>query len=130
MQTETLSRRSASAIPRPMPFVPPVTIAVLFLRFISNLSVPVVSDFQPALYFIIDILQRGNLEAMRDAIFLGKAAGIDEPLRCFLYIAQGETKIDARLSRWFNLPKDVIAIERHDRLTRTRFHVSADAEAQ
>src|SRR5688500_18575465 len=34
MQTETPSRINASAIPRPMPFVPPVTTAVLFERSI------------------------------------------------------------------------------------------------
>src|SRR6266550_9262407 len=35
MQMNTPSRIKASAIPRPMPFVPPVTIAVLWLRFIA-----------------------------------------------------------------------------------------------
>src|SRR3989442_11385922 len=129
MQTETPSRRSASAIPRPMPFVPPVTIAVLFLRFISDLSVPVVSDFQPVLYFIINVFQRSYLEAMRDAIFLFKAAGVDESLRRFLRVAQGEAKIDARLGRRFDLREDMVAIERHDRLARTRFHILADTQA-
>src|SRR6476619_537154 len=33
-QTETPSRNSASAIARPIPFVPPVTMATLFSRFI------------------------------------------------------------------------------------------------
>src|SRR5947209_15823928 len=92
------------------------------------LSIPIVRDFQPTLHFIIDIFQRSDLKPMRDAILLGKPAGVDEPLGCFLCVAQRQTEVDSRLGRRFDLREDVVALERHDRLARAGLRLLASAQ--
>ena len=41
------------------------------------LCVSIVRRLQPLLYFSVYILQRGDLDAVSDAVFFGKAAGVD-----------------------------------------------------
>src|SRR5438270_9289470 len=59
MQTETPSRTSASAMPRPMPLVPPVTSAVLFLSFILVWSAPAERSGDDALDYAGTAIQSG-----------------------------------------------------------------------
>src|SRR2546426_7783469 len=67
---------------------------------------------------------------MRNAVFLGKAAGINQTPRSFLCVTQSESKVDARLSGWLDLSKDMIAVKRHDRLARTGLNVVAHARSE
>src|SRR5439155_25499872 len=76
-----------------------------------TLYIPIVSNLQPPLHFIIDILQRSHLETMCDAILFCEAARVEQSLRCLLRIAQSQTKIDARLRCRFDLRENMVAIE-------------------
>lgn len=44
----------------------------------SKLSIAVIRHFQPALHFIVNIFERSNLDAMRDAILFGKPASVNQ----------------------------------------------------
>src|SRR6185436_19859251 len=96
-------------------------------RPLKNLSIKVVCNFEPVLYRVVDISDRCNRNAMRDAILLCEAAGIDQPAGRF-HIFQREANVDPRLSRWFYLSEHVIAIERNNGLTRTRLSVLSDIQ--
>ena len=82
------------------------------------------------LYFIVNIFERGYFKTMRDSVFFCESAGVDQPLRSFLCVAQGKTKVDPRLSRRLNLCEHVIAINRHNGLAGTRFYVLAHRQSQ
>src|SRR6266576_6914233 len=94
-----------------------------------GLLVAVIGRFQPTLYFVVDVFQRSDFNAMRDAIFFGKAASVDQAPFHFR-VAERKSEVDARASRWLDLRKDVLAIQGHDRLTRTGFGLFANAETE
>src|ERR1700733_3693794 len=64
----------------------------------SKLGVHFVSYLQPALRFVVEILQAADLHAMRDAVLLGESSGIDQALRS-LRALQRKAQIDSRTRR-------------------------------
>ena len=77
----------------------------------------------------VDVFERSDFDAMRNAILLRKATGIDQATLWF-HIAQRKTEIDARARGWLNLCKDMFTIEGNYGLTGTSFRISADAQAE
>jgi hypothetical protein len=69
----------------------------------------------------VDLLAAVNFNAMGDAIFFAKAAGVDEALRELAFISgNAKTEVDARVGGWLNLREHVIAVQRNPRFCRDR----------
>src|SRR5262245_59721294 len=58
--------------------------------------VHVVRNFQPVLDFVIDLLDLRDRNAMRDAVLLGEAAGVDQSALRF-GVFEREAHVDARV---------------------------------
>ena len=85
----------------------------LFVPFVALFYIALVRDFEPVLHLVVDVVQRSDRNAMRDAIFLNETSSVDQTSRWF-HVAECEAHVDASLSRRFDLRKHVIAIERDD----------------
>ncbi len=66
---------------------------------------------------------------MSNSILLGKAAGINQSSR-WLHVAECETDINSGLRRRFDLRKDMVSVQRNNRLTRTGFGLFANLQAK
>lgn len=56
---------------------------------------------------------------MSDSILFREPAGVNQSARR-LHITQGKAHVDPCLGRRLNLGEDVVSVQRHNRLTRTR----------
>src|SRR3989442_11700966 len=92
-----------------------------------ELFVPIVSDLQPMFHFVVYVRRRLEWDAMRDAVLLREAAGVDQPVRWF-QVSEGESYVNAFGCGGFNLREDVVAIKRNYCLARTRLNVLADLQ--
>src|SRR5262249_38532792 len=93
------------------------------------LSVEVVGGLEPPAHFVVDIFQPGYGEPVSYPVFLCEAARVQQPpLRACR--TQRQSEVDSSAGRWLDLSETMIAIERHDRLTRTGFHVLSNTEPE
>src|SRR3954447_114512 len=92
-------------------------------------SVPRVGGLEPFLQLVIDVVERCHFDAVRDAILLRVAAGVDQTAlrRC---VAERETEVDAGACRRLDLGDDVMAIDRDDRLARRDLDVIAEGAGE
>src|SRR6266508_5315913 len=75
----------------------------------GNLLVSIVGDLQPMFHFVVNLLDRGDGNAMCDAILFCEAAGVYQP-SFRLHISQSEAEINSRLGSGFDLRKHMLAI--------------------
>jgi len=81
------------------------------------------------LYFIVDVRGGRNRDAVRDAVLLGVAPGIDEAA-FGLAGSESETEVDAGPGCGLDLSEDVLAKERHHRAAGARLHIIRDSESE
>src|SRR4051794_22280876 len=65
-------------------------------------TVQIIRDLQPALDFDVDVVQAGDGEAVRDAVLLRLAAGVDQPAADLLPLER-QPEVDARPRRRLDL---------------------------
>src|SRR5207253_2860986 len=83
---------------------------------------------QPRHYLSVDVFQLLDGDAMSDAVFLYKAARINEPAGGGR-VLEGEAQIDARARGGLDLGYHVTAVQRHDGLARAGLDVLGQPEA-
>jgi len=93
------------------------------------LRVLVVRYLQPSLDLGVDLVERLDADAVRDAVFLLIAAGFDQPALAFAR-AQREAEIDAGARGGLDLRENVPAIQRHHGLAGAGLHVLSHAHTQ
>src|SRR6185369_7184697 len=72
----------------------------------TSFRVALVGDGQPMFHFVVDIVDRGDRNALGNPILFSKATSVDQPSGWF-HISQRKAKINAGLGCWFDLRKDV-----------------------
>src|SRR5436305_13380054 len=91
--------------------------------------VAVVGRLQPVFHFGVNLARRRNRDAVRDAVLLGVAAGVDQsPFNGAR--SQREAEIDACVGCGLDLREHVVAAKRHDGLARTSLHLLAQAQTE
>ncbi len=95
----------------------------------TDCTIFLVRDLQPLLHFRIDVPDVPDLDPMCDAVLLGEAARVDEPLGRFR-VGERESQIDSGPRRGHDLREDMLAVERHDRLAGASLDVGAEGEAE
>src|SRR5438105_1864524 len=63
------------------------------------LSIQLIRCVQPVFHFVVNFGHLRDGDAVRDAVFLGVAAGVDETARRF-GVLEREAEVDARARRW------------------------------
>ena len=97
--------------------------------FVGRLCIQLVRFPEPALHFVVNIRRRCDGNAVRDAVLLSEAAGVDEAA-CGLGVLESETEIDARVRGGLDLREDVVAIQRDDGLAGAGLHVLSLFQAE
>ena len=97
-------------------------------RFIfTSLRIPVVRNFQPLLNLIVNVLHGLYRNAMCDAVLLSEAAGIYQST-FRLHIPERKAKVNTRSRSWFDLCKNVVAIQRNNSLAGASFRILPDLQ--
>lgn len=90
-------------------------------------GVEVVRHPEPFFQVGVDLDERGELDVVSYAVFLGQAAGVDKTRRELAFPGgEAGAKIDAGIGGALDLGKDVVAIARNYRFAGAGFGVGAE----
>lgn len=94
-------------------------------------GITIVGGSKPFLEVVVNLIWTGELDVVRDAVFFGQAAGVDETFGKFAFIgSKAQTKIDPSVCSSLDLGEHVIPIQRNHGLARAGLEVRTERFAK